>query len=233
MAAMVAAQLPEGVCGLTREPLNFGLVIFAPVSSVPGSASVFYLQPLLTSKVVAASGVLIGAELFLLLAQKLFGLEGVPVLRGNAEDGLERVTIPVAELRDFLQAIAGREWVTLGAGNGQQAGNGFQSGSFSEFLTPTTPEAPLIFGLAVYGDYSSVQFSPLLFFTVPIFTLPGVRGGLPILILCTLTTIFVRCVVPPSTTGARPLTQQRTGPLPFRTEEFLNFLQRFGKYFAK
>lgn len=213
--------MSQRIAGLTQEPLNLGLVIFAPVSSVTGSATVFYLQPLLTSKVFAASGVLIGAELFLLLAQKLFGLEGVPLRYGDAEGGLKRVTIPIADLRDFLQAIAAPNKV-----------ESRQREVFSEFLTSTTPEAPLIIGIATYADYSSEPFAPIVFLAVPIFTLPGVRGSLPLLILITLTTIFVRAVVPPSTTGSRPLSDPKPGPIQFQAEDILRMLQKFRRYFA-
>ncbi|MDI6881165.1 MAG: hypothetical protein QMC95_12775 [Desulfitobacteriaceae bacterium] len=213
--------MKQQIAGLTQEPLNLGLVIFAPVSSVTGSATVFYLQPLLTSKVFAASGVLIGAELFLLLAQKLFGLEGVPLRYGDAEGGLQRVTIPVAELRNFLQTIAGSDGARIR-----------QGGVSSEFLTPKIPEAPLIVGIAAYADYSSEPFAPIVFFAIPIFTLPGVRGSLPLLILITLTTIFVRAVVPPSTTGSRPLSDPKPEPIQFQAEDILQMLRKFRKNFA-
>ncbi|MHB1651976.1 MAG: hypothetical protein ACYCVD_05780 [Desulfitobacteriaceae bacterium] len=208
------------------EPLNFGLVIWAPISSVPGSATIFYIQPLLTSRMFASAGVLIGAELFIFLAQRIFGLEGVPTWRRNERGDFSTVQMSMSELHDFLNTVV--------SGKGAQGSYGTApSGIETQFLTPTTPEAPLIVGIAVYGDYSARPFAPLVFFTLPVLTIPGIRGSLPLLILITLSTIFVRAVVPPNTAGSKPLAEPKPSvPLQLKPEELLLLLRRFGKYFG-
>lgn len=217
------------------EPLNFGIVLFNPISSVPGSPSLFYLQPLLTGKVFESAGVLIGAELFLFLAQRIFGLEGIPALHKNERGEFSTVQMSIPELQAFLNSVANGNIPRSSHATDPvfPSTSGISSGIEEAFATPTTVEAPLIVGIAVYADYSNHPFAPLLFFTLPIFTLPGIRGSLPLLILTILSTIFVRAVVPPSTTGSRPLTEQKMkqAPIQLNPEELLMLLKRFGKYF--
>lgn len=218
------------------EALNLGIVLFNPISSVPGSASLFYLQPLLTGKVFASAGVLIGAQLFLFLAQRIFGLEGVKAMRKDGQGQVSSVEMTMSELQALLRSVAKGSSPNGSSGQGQALGSPYGSNLSpvqEQFATPTTPEAPLIIALAVYGDFSSQPFSPLIFVTLPILTLPGVRGSLPLLILTTLSTIFIRAVVPPSTTGSRPLLERSADPAPIqlRPDELIALLKRFSKYF--
>ncbi len=60
------------------------------------------------------------------------------------------------------------------------------------------------------------------------------RGALPLLILELLTTIFVRAVVPPETTGVKPLTEPASNSelqsQQFSPEDLLNQLDQFSKH---
>ncbi|MHB8125890.1 MAG: hypothetical protein ACYDEJ_09680 [Desulfitobacteriaceae bacterium] len=222
----------------TNTPLNFGIAIFAPLSSVPGSASLFYLQPLLTGKVIASAGVLIGAELFLFLAQHLFGLESVPIFYPGTNTENPIIKIPVPELQELLGTLnkfsSSDNKTVLNTLFSQGYSQTITNQYLGSFLTTETPEVPLVVGFAVYGDYSNEPFSPAIFLLLPIFTLPGIRGALPLLILGLLGTIFVRAVVPPELSGAKPLIEkiQDTKPFSLHSEDLLNLLNRFGKYFS-
>jgi len=210
----------------SKEPLNLGITIFAPVSSVPGSATFFFLQPLLTGKVFASVGVLIAAQLFLFLADRFFGLS---VQKGPVISPEQTVRMSLSDLQDFLTSVS-RGNVQPSTSTSVPSTNQVDTGS----LTLETPEIPLVFALAVYGDFTDKPFGPTVFITFPLFTLPGVRGALPLLILELLTTIFVRAVVPPETTGAKPLTEPASNSelqsLQFSPEDLLNQLDQFSKH---
>lgn len=215
-------------CHFSKEPLSLGLTIFAPVSSVPGSASFFFLQPLLTGKIFASVGVLIAAQLFLFFADRFLGHELMPVQKGPVISPEQTVRMSLSDLQDFLASVS--------RGNVQPS-TSTSAPSTAQAVTGIfpleTPEVPLVFGLAVYGDFTNKPYCPAVFLLLPLFTFPGVRGALPLLILELLTTIFVRAVVPPETTGSKPLTgpasNSKLKSLQFSPEDLSNLLNRFGK----
>ena len=203
----------------SAEPLNMGIAIFSPISSVAGSATLFFTQPIINGRVFASSAVLIGSELFLFIAQRLFRLESLPVL--DVKNG-QTVQMPLSELQGFLR------WMSNGSA-GEYTGTVPNRG----FLTPETPEAPLTVVLFVSADYSNNPYSPSAWFLFPILTFPGIRGALPLLILELLATIFVRAVVPPESTGSKPLpkpgTSKLNNSLPFSSNDILQLLSKFRK----
>ena len=204
--------------GQSAEPLNMGIAIFSPISSVAGSATLFFTQPIINGRVFASSAVLIGSELFLFIAQRLFRLESLPVL--DVKNG-QTVQMPLSELQGFLR------WMSNGSA-GEYTGAIPNRG----FLTPETPEAPLTVVLFVSADYSNNPYSPSAWFLFPILTFPGIRGALPLLILELLATIFVRAVVPPESTGSKPLPKPGTklnNSLPFSSNDILQLLSKFRK----
>ncbi|HEY8909296.1 MAG TPA: hypothetical protein VIM51_03310 [Desulfosporosinus sp.] len=232
----MSGNQPNSQCG---ESLNLGISISAPISSVIGSSSFLFAQPLLTGQVFASSAVLIGAEAFLFIAGRVFNLESLPVLDVN--NG-QTVQMPLSELQEFLRWMANGSNPSL---NPNQVANGRtmlansagQIGGtdvIPELVTVTTPEAPLVVSIYVSAPYSNIPFTPTVSVFVPILTFPGLRGALPLLILGLLATIFVRAVVPPESTGAKPLPKPGTrmnGPLTFTPNDLLQLLTRFGKHF--
>ena len=117
------------------------------------------------------------------------------------------------------------------------ATNGEVTGTIGHrgFPTPETPEAPIVVALFVTADYSSMTVSPYVTLTIPIFTVPGVRGALPLIILVLLGTILVRSVVPPEATGSKPLLKPSAAmndPTTFTPTDLLQLLTRFGKHFG-
>lgn len=235
---MPGNQLGEG---LSKEPLSMGIYIFAPISSVAGSATLSFSQPLLSGNIFASAAVLIGSELFLIIAQRLFRLDSIPVL--DVKKG-QTVQMPLSELQEFLR------WMATGSGSNpnsnpvtdgrnmlSNAGGEFTetSGSHRGFLTPESPEAPLIVALYVSANFSNRTYSPYTSFVIPILTFPGLRGALPLHILGLLSTIFVRAVVPPESTGSKPLSKPETrmnNPLTYSPNDILQLLTKFGKYFG-
>ncbi|EGW39521.1 hypothetical protein [Desulfosporosinus sp. OT] len=229
-------------CRYPTEPLNFGVSIFAPVSSVPGSSTFFFLQPLLTGKVVASVGFLIASQIFLFLADRLFGLESMPIQRGPVIPPDQTVRMSLRDLQNFLASVSRDIQPSTGT-SAPSAGTstpstGTSTPSREDVSTGTieTPEAPLIFALAVWSDFTDKPYTPSVFLLIPVFTFPGLRGALPMLILELLTTIFIRAVVPPKTTGSRPLTNPASNnnlpPFQFSPEDVLKLLKRFNKHFG-
>lgn len=207
--------------------LNLALGISAPVSSVPGSASFFLLQPLLTGKLFGAAGVLLGAQIFLILAKYIFGLNTVPL--ADPANPARRITMPIGELQALLGTIAANTSDPLQTPAYSQA---FAGGG--EVLAHPTGENPVVASIILFAHYSSEPFAPTTWLIIPILTFPGLRGTLPILILEILSTIFVRAVVPPQTTGAKPLTPETPPVLPrlnLAPSELLKLLERFSPYF--
>jgi len=224
---------------LNGEPLNMGISIYAPISSVHGSSSLLFAQPLLTGSVFASTAVLIGSELFLFIARRLFHLESLPIFDGN--NG-QTVQMPLTELQEFLR------WMANGIGTSPSNLNPVTDGENGNilsnqdrqitgihstgFVTVTTPEAPLIVSIYVSASYSNEPFTPAVSFFIPIFTFPGVTGALPLLILGLLSTIFVRAVVPPESTGSKPLPKPETrisNPLTYSHNDLLRLLTKFRK----
>ena len=218
-------------CHISKEPLNLGLSIYSPVSSVPGSATFFFFQPLLTGKVFASVGVLIAAELFLFLANRFFNLESLPIQKGPVISPEQTVRMSLSDLQDFLASVS-RGKVQPSTGPSAPS-----TGQAVTGIVPAeSPEIPLVLGLTVWGYFSNKPFCPSISLFFPLLTFPGVRGALPLLILDLLATIFVRAVVPPETTGSKPLTPPASNnkfkPLQFSPEDLLNLLNRFNKHFG-
>ncbi|MDD2233636.1 MAG: hypothetical protein PHZ11_07755 [Desulfitobacteriaceae bacterium] len=191
-----------------KSPLNFGISVWTPLSAVPGSPSLFYFQPLLYGKVFVSAAILIGAQLFLFLAQHLFGLEEVSILCSQSEVEKHFVRIPVSKLREFLISLSQNpvpdDSFLMHNLESQVPSSALPNQTYEGFLTTQTAQISLIVGLSVAGHFSSKPYSPLNFLTLPVFVLRGIRGSLPILILGMLGTIFVRAIVPPELTGAKP-----------------------------
>ena len=233
----MSGNQPQNFCG---EPLTMGIGISVPISSEVGSSSLIFTQPLLTGDVFASSAVLIGSEVFLFIAERLFNLESLPIL--DARSG-QTVQMPLTELQEFLRWMAngsrsspdpnpitnGKN--TFSNSDGQIVGTDEVTG----LVTVYTPEAPLVVSIFVSAAYSNIPFTPTTSFFLPILTFPGVRGALPLLILGLLSTIFVRSVVPPESTGSKPFSKPRAmmnSPLTFTPNDLLQLLNRFGKNFG-
>lgn len=232
----MSGNQPRSLCG---EPLSMGIGISVPISSVVGSSSLLFAQPLIIGRVFASSIVLIGSEVFLFIARRLFNLDSLPIL--DARNG-QTVQMPLNELQEFLRWMANgsgpspnpnlvtNERTMLTNSDGEIDGTVVPG-----FVTVTTPEAPLVVSIFVSADYSNKPFTPSVAMFIPILTFPGVRGALPLLILGLLSTIFVRAVVPPESTGSKPLSKPRStmnDPLTFTPNDLLQFLNRFGKHFG-
>lgn len=201
------------------EPLNMGVALFGPISSVSGSPTFFFTQPLIHSRVLASAAVLIGAEIFLFIAQRLFRLESVPII--DMKNG-QILQMPLSELQGLLK------WMSEGATQEFRGTIGNRG-----FITPQSLETPIIMALFVAADYSSKPYSPSAWFLFPIFTFPGIRGALPLLMLEVLATIFVRAVVPPESTGSKSVLEQdpnqSNNPLNLSPKDILELFTRFRK----
>jgi len=220
---------------LRGEPLNMGLSLFAPISSVAGSSSLLFAQPILTGSVFASTAVLIGTELFLFIANHYLNIKSIPVL--DASNG-QTVQMSLTELQDFLR------WMTNGIGASPNISSNQSEGAAGAdttgFITNELPEAPLTIAIYFTAFYSNKIYTPSVTLFIPIFVFPGIRGALPLLILGLLGTIFVRSVVPPESTGAKPLSQPETTmntptndplnkALPYSPNDLLNLLNKFGR----
>lgn len=235
----MSGNQPERFCG---ESMNLGIELFCPISSVAGSSTLFITQPLLTGRVFASSLVLIGAEFILFIAHRFFNLKSIPMI--DTKSG-ETVQIPLSELQDFLRWMANGSIASSNLNPSVDGINrlintdqqGTEIAGYRGFPTPESAEAPLILALYVIANYSNRPYTPYILFTVPIMTFPGLRGALPLLIISLLATIFVRGVVPPATTGSKPLVKpetpsDKTIPLTFTSNDLLRMLTRFGKHFG-
>lgn len=228
---------PERVC---EESLNMGITIFAPISSVAGSSTIIFSQTLLTGRVFAASAVSIGAQTILFIAQRFFKVKSIPILDVTNE---QTVQMPISELQDFLKWMASGSrsspnvnTTTNGTLTNSNGALGVGTGERG-FPTPESPEAPLVFAIFFNADYSNELYTPYIRLTIPLFIFPGLRGALPLLIVGLLATIFVRAVVPPETTGSRPLRKpvketNNNTPLTFTPSDLLQLLTRFGTHFG-
>jgi len=224
----MSGNQPGKVCG---EPLNMGLSIFAPISSVAGSSSLLFAQPILTGSVFASTLVLIGSEIFLFIARHFLNIKSIPVV--DASNG-QTVQMPLTELQGFLK------WMANGKGeNGTipspPVGRETRVNS-TGFITNELPEAPLTIAIYFTAFYSNNPFTTSISFFIPILAFPGVRGALPLLILGLLATIFVRSVVPPETTGSKLVSQPETtisNPLTYSPNDLLQLLSKFGKSLGK
>ena len=234
----MSGNQPKLQCG---EPLNMGLSIFAPISSVVGSSSLLFAQPLILGSVFASTAVLIGSELFLFIARHLFHLNSIPVL--DASSG-QTVQMSLTELQEFLR------WMSNGIGTSPNSNPltdvGARNNIFIQneaitgiehtgFITIETPEAPLTVAIYVSAFFSNNPFTPIVSLYIPILAFPGLRGALPLLILGLLSTIFVRAVVPPDSTGSKPLSKPGTrvnNLINYSTNDLLQLLTKFGEKFG-
>ena len=226
-----------GLCG---EPLNMGLSIFTPISSVTGSSSLLFAQPILSGSIFASTAVLLGSELFLFVASHLFHLKSIPVL--DARSG-QTVQMSLTELQEFLRWMANgmgaspnSNPITIGESENTLSNQdgGITGSKNTGFLTVKTPEAPLSIAIYFSAFYSNNPYTPSVSLFIPIIAIPGIRGSLPLIILGLLATIFVRAVVPPESTGAKPLAESEPETrmnnfLTYSPNDLLQSLTKFGK----
>ncbi|WP_425801683.1 hypothetical protein ACHOLT_13805 [Desulfitobacterium sp. Sab5] len=221
-------------------PINLALYISVPISAAAGSPTLAFRQPLITGHIFSSAGVLVGAELFLILAKYILKLESISTVDLQTN---QIIQMPMKEFHEFLKTITGNNTgitqsiITPPISAASSSTNPitpFTSGSRG-FIQPLPPEAPLVISLLVTSDFSNMTFSPNLSFFLPVIAFPGLRGSLPIILLSLLATILIRAVVSPQTTGAKPLSkpgEQANSSLNFSPEDLLRFLSRFGKYFS-
>ncbi len=224
---------------LRGEPLSMGISISVPISSVAGSSSLIFAQPILIGHVFASTAVLISSEVFLFIAERLFNLRSLPIL--NASNG-QTVQMPLSELQEFLRWMANGSGpspdlnlVTTGGNTLTDPAGQIEATHIPSFITVTTPEAPLVVSIYVIADYSIKPFTPSVALFIPILNFPGIRGGIPLLILGLLSTIFVRSVVSPESAGSKPLHSPETHintPLDYSPNDLLQLLTKFGKKFG-
>lgn len=143
---------------LPSEPLRFGLVIFTPIAEMPGVPSFFYWQPLLTSRITNAAGIVIAAEFVLLIAKWFLQGRRISILNVNQEGAM-------------------------------------LSQSTRSFLAAHIRKMPLVIGFGVSGGFTAEYVSPAAFLLVPLFTVSGVRGAIPMLILQLLSVIMTQVVL--------------------------------------
>lgn len=223
----------ESIMNESMEPIIIGIYVASRISSIPGSPNLSISQPLISTRLFSASGILIGAQFLLLLAKIIFKLDNVSVLDVSKN---QLIQMPIVELQNLLMYLGSRQNnIAQGISTASTPSPpAFPTGTSIGFPTVLPPEAPLIISLFIAADYSNELFTPSTWFLVPILSFPGLRGSLPILILSLLATIFVRSVVPPETTGSKPLVKASERPNPSLSlypEELLAILNRFGKYF--
>lgn len=223
--------------GLSKESLTMGIFLFAPISSEAGSPSIYFSQPILAGSVFGSAAILIGSILLLLIMERLFCLESIPVL--DIKNG-QTVQMPLSDLQEFLKCMAkGTEYTksNLSTDERNVLSTGRDVIGQRGFPTPESPEAPLLLAIYVSGDYSNKLYSPYFTLTIPILTFPGLRGSLPLLVLGLIGTIFVRAVVPPESTGSKPPTKARAlknlnNSITLTPNDLLELLSRFGKHFG-
>lgn len=209
--------IPGSEFKLLKEPINFGVSIFNPISSVDGSPSFFFLQPLLAGKVFVSVIILIISQIILFIANRYWNYNLKPASKRLILPSEQTISMSLSDLQNFLtsmsgrgQSPAGKSFSSPSASSQDSADQNPPIGEDEGEITPETPEIPLVVSLAVWSDFQDKVFSPSVFLIFPILAFPGVRGALPLLILELLATIFVRSVVPPETTGAKPLKSSAT-----------------------
>ncbi|MEL1135984.1 hypothetical protein AAC978_12440 [Desulfitobacterium sp. THU1] len=213
------------------QAINVGFAFLTRISSIPGSPSFTFAQPLINSKQFLASWVLLGSQILLLLAKNVFQLEKLPIHDFSSGQVLQ---IPIGELQSLLHYLGPRQ---LGSATNQSniMSNPLSTADPISFPTELPPDSPLFMAIYVSVDLSNELYTPSVLSYVPIMSFPGLRGAVPFLILAILAVIFVRCVVPPETTGAKPAPIPRKSKnqyLNLSSEEIVTILKRFGKYFS-
>lgn len=221
-------------------PISMGLFLSVPISAITGSPSLSFRQPLINGHIFSSTLVLIGAQFFLVLAQYIFKLESIPTLDLQTH---QIIQMPVKEFHEFLKTITGNNSELLSSNKSMPNSSTTSSSTLVPpyapgsrgFIAPLPPEAPLVLSLVINTNYSNILYAPTNWLIVPIIAFPGLRGALPMILLSLLSTIFIRAVVSPQTTGAKPLPkpgEQANSSLNFSPEDLLRFLSRFGKYFS-
>ncbi|AGA69356.1 hypothetical protein Desdi_1907 [Desulfitobacterium dichloroeliminans LMG P-21439] len=213
------------------QAINVGFALLTRISSIPGSPTFTFVQPLINSHQFLAPWVLLGSQILLLLAKYVFQLEKLPI--HNFTSG-QLLQIPIGELQSLLQYLGPRQ-PSSATTQRNTINNSLSTADPISFPTELPPDSPLYMAIYISVDYSNELYTPSLLAYVPIISFPGLRGAVPFLILALLAVIFVRCVVPPETTGAKPAPIPRKSMnqyLNLTSEEIVTLLKRFGKYFS-
>ena len=212
------------------QPIIVGFSLLTRISTMPGSPTFTIAQPLINTRLHLATWVLLGSQVLILLAKNVFGLEKIPVLDIAQNQILQ---IPIEELHNLIQYLGSRRVNTT---SNQVPSSQIIPGSSTtaNFPTELPPDSPVYIALFITSDYSNELYTPSILTYLPIVSFPGLRGALPFLILALLAVIFIRCVVPPETTGAKPIQKQSIGQnhsYKLTSEDLIVILKRFGKYF--
>ena len=177
------------------EYMTVGFYIYNPVNPAPGSPVLFYAQSLIVGQVVGSSAILSGIFFLIAIANKLFGLDVELTPAPNQNARVVRLTLP--ELQNFLSSFKNDPTPLVSDTDNLSAGDGTVGGRLEPGEFGSTPNDSLIVSLAAWSSYSTLAYTPSVVVNVPLFTLPTVRGSIPLLILETLVTIFARAVTSP------------------------------------
>lgn len=182
--------------------INVGLSFLTRVSSVPGSPTFIYSQPLINSRVYFAPWILLGAQVVSLVGKKFLQIKEIPIL--DVAQG-KLCSIPLDKFLDILGSL-NEATGNLSSRNFFEELNQTSSSTASglDFPTQLPPDVPMYIALYLSADYSRELYTPNIIVYVPMLSFPGLKGALPFLVLALLGTILVRCVVDPKTTGAKP-----------------------------
>lgn len=182
--------------------INVGFSFLTRVSSIPGSPTFIYSQPLINSRVYFAPWILLGAQVVSLLGKRFLQIKEIPIL-DVAQGRLS--FIPLDKFLGFLMSLNDP---TGNSRNGDIFDELSQTSSSTasglDFPTQLPSDVPMYIALYLSADYSRELYTPSMIVYVPFLSFPGLKGALPFLVLALLGTILVRCVVDPKTTGAKP-----------------------------
>jgi hypothetical protein len=116
---------------------------------------------LLKGQVFYSAAVMIGAQLFLFLAQHFFGLEEISLICPGSETESQIFKIPVRVLQRLLASLSqnsASDNITMINNTVSQASSNLPYQIYQGFITQQLPEIPLIVGLTIAGDYSNKSY---------------------------------------------------------------------------
>jgi len=205
--------------------LRVSLFLGVPVISAVGSSTVWFAQSIAEAQVPLAGLWVIVINTIILIAS-LLSKEGRV---SNPPAGFEgfpgSVSMSLSESAEFLTKL--KKCLPENIDTSQ-----IVDGEVTRPGVQLTPPAPLLVYILLSGFVGSTRESPNFSLFLPIISVNGVTGSLPIIIISLIATILERSVVPPTSSGVQPIPEPKEDPkFQFNLQELLNLLRGYNRYF--
>ncbi|MDA8442086.1 MAG: hypothetical protein M0Z55_06885 [Peptococcaceae bacterium] len=230
---LVAGGLAPPGTKLPFPTIDLNLRFISPVSSAVGSPTLHFNQKITATQLPNAGFWLLVVNTIIQIVVWLCGEDKIIQPDPAAFPGSEQmISMSLPQLAQFLAQLGGGNW-DLPQRNSAALNSG--DGITRPGVQVLSPAYLTLF-LLVNATPTGRAGTPIFSLFVPLLSFVGISGGLPIIIMGLISTILVRHVVPPSSSGTAPMPDPPGLAQPsieLKLQELMQLLKGWGQLFDK